>query len=81
MIGSESGVAARNPVQTRIADNRANPGIYSIARLTIRSRIGRSTFGSGTSSCRDDPTRTCPVRLGWTLNATESSSDAWALLR
>jgi hypothetical protein len=61
--GSLSGVAARNPVHTRIVDICDKSGMYASARLSMRTRIGLSTRLSSTSYCDDYSMRIC--RFAW----------------
>ena len=62
--GSLSGVAARKPVQVRIAESALSPGMYSQARSIILPRIPGSTSVSSTPNWRDEPISNCPVRRG-----------------
>jgi hypothetical protein len=79
--GSLSGVAGRKPVHVRSARSRARPGRYSCARRSIRAQSGRLIDESNPTSSREEPTRSCPVLRGWTLNATDSAVSVCALFR
>ena len=74
--GSLSGVAGRNPVQTRIAERPASAGMNSTPRRTIFSRM--SGFGAAfqPTNSREEPSRNWPVARGWTLKATEGAPAA-----
>src|SRR5215471_9263559 len=62
--GSLSGVAGRNPVQTRIAERPASAGMNSTPRRIIFSRM--SGFGAGfqPTNSREEPMRNWPVARG-----------------
>jgi hypothetical protein len=73
MSGSLSGVAGRIPVHARIADSLASPGMYAIARASMRASTSRFSDASHPTSSREEPTSTCWVARGCTLNATDAA--------
>src|SRR5580658_4530601 len=79
--GSLSGVAGREPVQTRIAESEFRSGMYSKARCNMRERMDSSTAQFSAPYWRDEPIKIWPVLRGCTLKATESEVRECALFR